>query len=109
MTGRPPRQLFLERQTYRRRRMMDAARLLPLLGAALLAVPLLWPQPAPESGGEGGVAMSAAIAYVFTVWAGLIGLSVLFGFFSRRLGRPDNRPAPESDPVPESRTDPAGD
>ena len=36
--------VFLERQSYRRRRLMDVARLLPILGAALFAVPLLWPR-----------------------------------------------------------------
>lgn len=61
--------LFLERGTYRRRRMMDAVRLLPLLGLALWLVPLLWPLP------EDSVAplpMSVALRYVFGVWAGLI-------------------------------------
>ncbi len=110
MTGRAPRQMFLERQTYRRRRMMDAARLLPLFGAALLMVPLLWPQPAPDAvGAGGGVPMSAAIAYVFGVWAGLIGLSVLFGLFARRLTRPDTRPDAPPDARPDTRPDPRPD
>jgi hypothetical protein len=75
-----PPPVFLERQSYRRRRLMDAARLLPILGAALFAVPLLWP-----SGDElGGVPTSVAIRYVFGVWAGLIVVSVLFGVASRR-------------------------
>jgi len=110
MTGRAPRQVFLERQTYRRRRMMDAARLLPLLGAALLAVPLLWPQPASDTvGADGAVPMSAAIAYVFGVWAGLIGLSVLFGLFARHLTRSDTRSDTRPDPTPEPGNDPAPD
>lgn len=75
-----PPPVFLERQSYRRRRLMDAARLLPILGAALFAVPLLWPSVgAPES-----VPTSVAIRYVFGVWAGLIVISVLFGIAARR-------------------------
>ncbi|WP_170473415.1 hypothetical protein [Ruegeria arenilitoris] len=74
--------LFLERQSYRRRRLMDAARLLPFLGAALLAVPLLWPD---ESDGTGAVPLSAAIFYIFACWAVLILINVVFGFAARRL------------------------
>ncbi|KAA2313150.1 hypothetical protein DL237_15480 [Pseudooceanicola sediminis] len=39
-----PGPLFLERRGYRQRRMTDAARVLPMLGLVLLAMPLLWPQ-----------------------------------------------------------------
>ncbi len=74
--------LFLERQSYRRRRLTDAARLLPFLGAALLALPLLWPD---DSGGTGAVPLSAAIYYIFACWAVLIVISVVFGFAARRL------------------------
>jgi hypothetical protein len=110
MTGRASRQVFVERQTYRRRRMMDAAHLLPLFGAALLMVPLLWPQPAPDAvGAGGGVPMSAAIAYVFGVWAGLIGLSVLFGLFARHLTRPDPRPGVRPGTRTDARPDPGKD
>ena len=76
--------VFLERHSYRRRRLMDMARLLPLLGVGLLLVPLLWP----EAGAQGArpVPMSKAITYVFSVWAGLIGGAVLFGLAARRWG-----------------------
>ena len=64
----PPRSpLFVERQIYRRRRLMDAARLLPLLGVMLWLVPLLW-RDAPG----GGVATSGALVYIFGVWALLV-------------------------------------
>ena len=79
-TARPS--IFLERQSYRRRRLTDAARLLPFLGAALLALPLLWPD---QSGGEGAVQLSAAIFYIFICWGALIVISVIFGFAARRL------------------------
>ena len=44
---RPTRPLFLARHGYRRRRIMDAARVLPILGGFLFFLPLLWR-------GEGG-------------------------------------------------------
>lgn len=65
--SRPRRALFLERRTYRRRRQMDAARLLPILGATLWCVPLLW-----SNSGAGTVPTSQAIIYVFGVWCLLI-------------------------------------
>ncbi len=75
----PP--VFLERQSYRRRRLLDAARLLPILGCALFAVPLLWPRgPADDAA---PVSASAASLYVFSVWAGLIVLAALFGRLAR--------------------------
>ena len=60
---------------------MDAARLLPLLGALLFAVPLLWPGPetAAQDDAASMVAMSDAIIYIFAVWATLILACVAFG------------------------------
>jgi hypothetical protein len=69
---RPKRPLFLARAPYRRRRLRDAARLLPVLGAFLLVLPLLW---APEA----QVSLSSGdVVYFFTVWLGLIGLAAAF-------------------------------
>ncbi len=84
--------VFLERQSYRRRRLTDAARLLPILGAALFAVPLLWP-----IGGEEAdpVPMSAAISYIFICWIALILAGAAFGFAARRLV---TREAEEAEP-----------
>lgn len=67
---RPP--LFVERQTYRRRRLMDAARVLPALGLFLWWVPLLWGQSQTET-----VATSSAVLYIFGVWVVLIVAAVL--------------------------------
>lgn len=78
--------VFLERETYRRRRIMDAARLLPILGLALFAIPLLWPTPADVAASGEPVPMSAAVLYVFGVWAFLIVLAFLFGLKSRGWG-----------------------
>ncbi|HBS49267.1 MAG TPA: hypothetical protein DEA05_03885 [Rhodobacteraceae bacterium] len=88
--SRRPQPVFLERQGYRRRRLADAARLLPILGAALLAVPLLWPR---ADAPGGGVPMSTAFLYVFGVWAGLIALAAGFGLRARRrVGRGEDSP-----------------
>ena len=76
--GKPP--VFLERQSYRRRRVMDGARVLPFLGALLWLVPLLW-QEDPEQ----GVRSSAVIVYLFGVWLLLV---LLAGFIAWALGRP---------------------
>ena len=91
----PPRTtqaLFLERQSYRRRRLVDVARLLPLLGVLLLLVPLLWP----VKGGGSGTSMSTAITYVFAVWAMLIIGAALFGIAARRWGGDTRRADSES-------------
>nr|WP_236545162.1 hypothetical protein [Tropicimonas marinistellae] len=55
---------------------MDAARLLPLLGAILMLLPMIW---AP---GEG---TSSGVVYLFLVWAGLI---VVAAYLERRLSEP---------------------
>ena len=65
--------VFLERQSYRRRRLGDAAKLLPILGAVLILMPVLWSDDARTAGG---------ILYLFFVWALLI---VVVAFLSRHL------------------------
>ncbi|NKX73425.1 hypothetical protein HGG73_04545 [Rhodobacteraceae bacterium R_SAG3] len=71
---------FVERRTYRRRRLMDIARLAPLIGALLFLVPLLWPEQHLSEGGghDAGSSMSTAMIYIFGVWIGLILFSVAF-------------------------------
>ena len=84
--SRKPRPLFLERRSYRRRRMADAARVLPLLGFVLVLVPILWlpaESPTPDTV-RGGV-------YLFTVWFGLILVAFVL---SRMLGDEDDRRPP---------------
>ena len=65
-----PTSEFLERRSYRRRRLMDAVRLLPIVGLMLLMLPLFWPS-VPDDGTT-AIAMSTAVVYVFFVWLVLI-------------------------------------
>lgn len=80
--------LFLERSTYRQRRLRDAARFLPVLGAFLFLVPLLWPQ-----GEAGGIPTSRVSLYIFGAWAGLI---VAAAMIARRL-RSEGEPGAPAD------------
>lgn len=59
------RPVFLERQTYRRRRIMDAARVLPVAGFVLILLPVLW------SRGDGTVIAGEAL-YLFALWFVLV-------------------------------------
>ena len=81
--------LFLARAVYRRRRLRDAARLLPFLGVLLLLLPAL--------GREGGRGSEAAI-YVFAVWAVLILAAALLapGLAAPEPDQPPS-PSPEDD------------
>ena len=95
VTRRASQAVFLERQSYRRRRLLDLARLLPLLGVLLLLIPLLWPgadSTGHTSGGDQAMPMSGAISYVFAVWAALILGAVLFGIGARRWGGENRHP-----------------
>ena len=66
---RPSAPLFLARAVYRKRRLRDAARLLPVLGLFLLLVPGLWTDvPTVPSSGFDWV-------YILAVWAGLIAIA----------------------------------
>lgn len=62
---------FLARDTYRRRRLIDALRILPVLGALLFLVPML---------GAGQTERSTALAglYLFGVWVALIVTAAAF-------------------------------
>ena len=77
---KPPRSpQFLARETYRMRRLMDAARFLPVLGVVLVLLPLMRHSAqteAPPTASEG--------VYLFLVWFGLIAGAFLL---SRGLSR----------------------
>ncbi|MEE9426898.1 MAG: hypothetical protein V3V25_02005 [Paracoccaceae bacterium] len=75
--------LFVAQDGYRLRRAKDAARLLPVLGAILILMPILW----------GGGATRLGIVFVFAVWSGLI---IGAFFLSRRLKNSDANPAKDT-------------
>lgn len=88
--ARPPEPMYLERQTYRRRRLEDAARFLPWLGAVLLIFPALW-----ADGGPADAPGTAARGlYIFTAWAVLVLVAALL---SRRLMRQDRSGGPKEE------------
>ena len=81
-TDMPPEQeaIIAEKRSYRRRRMADAARLLPVFGVALFSIPLLW------SGADEGTSTTSAMLYIFGIWAVLAATSAAI---SRHL-RPED-------------------
>lgn len=70
--GKP---VFLERQTYRRHRLIDASRLTPVIGAFLFFIPLLWELGSQPPGDSGFLA--ERMVYLFVVWFGLVILAAL--------------------------------
>lgn len=74
----PEEPLFLARGSYRRRRLQDAARLLPWLGVFLFALPLLWTD----------ARTTVGLIYLFAAWIVLIGLTLAL---ARRLSPDDRR------------------
>lgn len=80
--------LFLERESYRRRRLADAARLLPVAGLIAVILPVLWLRPDGE-----GLNIAAEAVYLFALWGVLIALSTAL---SRALMA--NPPPRRSDP-----------
>jgi hypothetical protein len=68
--GRP---VFLARAPYRRRRLRDAARLLPVFGVVLLLLPLLWSS---EAGAQR--LTSGDVIYFFGLWTMLVLVAAAF-------------------------------
>lgn len=88
----PEARLFLERQSYRRRRMMDAVRMLPLLCAVLwLMVPTMWPN---TPTGEAQTALSSAIWYLFVIW--VLAITASFALW-RRIRNHDDASVSKAD------------
>ena len=79
--------MFLGRDSYRQRRVRDAARMLPVLGVVLFLLPLLWER------GEDGARNARALIYIFGVWTLL---AVLAFWLSRHL-RPDQNDVDRED------------
>ena len=82
--GKPA--VFLERANYRLRRLGDAARCLPVLGAVLWLIPLLW-----ERSGDAAQSNANMLTYIFVIWVVLI---ILAAVLARVL--PDNDPKPDT-------------
>ncbi|MEM9854909.1 MAG: hypothetical protein AAF841_10725 [Pseudomonadota bacterium] len=64
--------VFLERPNYRRRRLYDAARIVPVFGGVLIMLPLLWPLE-----GEDRVSTGDAFLFIFGIWALMIVLAAV--------------------------------
>ncbi len=76
--------MFLERRSYRLRRMKDAVRFLPVLGLGLWMVPLLWPVQRDTD----PMLLSAALRYIFGIWALLV--LVAWALWRRTREAPDD-------------------
>jgi hypothetical protein len=99
--SRAPSPLFLERESYRRRRLMDGARILPVLGLVLFLLPALWRRPGePNTAGEA--------LYLFAVWAALILAAALLARPLRRTEAPHPPAPPEAPPPPPQLPEAAG-
>ncbi|MEL7255562.1 MAG: hypothetical protein AAGL23_15405 [Pseudomonadota bacterium] len=83
--------LFVQQRTYRRRRMADAARMLPILGGILFLIPALWV-------GTQGISTASVMVYLFVVWAALAGIA---GVLSRRLAPEEDDPKDKDTPTAE--------
>lgn len=87
--------LFLARRPYRQRRVMDAARLLPLAGIVLFLLPVIWSANPFRAGSTAGGGL-----YLFAVWAGLIAAAAIFGHWLARIAAeetPADLPPPEEE------------
>nr|WP_319251895.1 hypothetical protein [uncultured Celeribacter sp.] len=87
--------LYLPPASYRRRRLIDALRLLPFLMFFLWLLPLLWGGDSIDSPRGGG---SAAFVHIFVVWA--LGIALAFAV-ARKLQRGEAGAQSESKPAPE--------
>jgi len=74
MSQPPKPPLFLQRASYRQRRLRDAARLIPCIGVILWLLPLAWPV---ASQGEGESVGASGLLYIFGVWFLLILVSAI--------------------------------
>lgn len=84
--------LFLAPQSYRQRRLRDAARLLPILAGFLIILPMLWGEETSDIRNTGSDGI-----YLFAVWLFLI---VVAALLARRL-------SVEADAAPPSARPPA--
>ena len=99
--------LFLARESYRRRRVIDAARLLPVFGTVLFLVPILWDLAGPHATDpEASPRLAQRGLYLFAVWGGLILVAAVLAARLRPVAGPDPDPAAPEPPVVPGVTDP---
>ena len=87
---RPGTPLFLAKAGYRRRRLHDAARLVPVFGAFLIFLPILWAEgdtPAHQTAFDG--------IYLFAIWGALIAGAALLAPGLSRTVEADQPPVTE--------------
>ena len=91
MTPPPDRRLFLGRLAYRRQRMIDATRMVPVAFAILVIVPPLW-RPAAFS-------FATGVLWLGGGWLVTIAITAaLNSAIGRTPGDPDPDPQPPTDP-----------
>ncbi len=95
MSQRPRSPEFLERSTYRLRRLMDAARFLPVFGFILLLLPLMR-----DTDGTDVPRAAQEAVYLFLIWIGLVLAAFLMSLGLRRA-----LTTPLSDTPPQSPED----
>ena len=66
---------FLARKPYRKRRLRDLFKALPIIAAVLFCVPLLWPT---------GFSNGTAVLYVFGIWLFLVIVACLLAYATRQ-------------------------
>jgi hypothetical protein len=82
------RPLFLARQSYRRRRLHDMARLLPVFGTFLMILPMLWGED------DSDIRNTASDGlYLLITWIGLI---IVAAALSRGLRAQEDEASPPS-------------
>ena len=96
----PPRgTVFLERDSYRRRRIMDGARILPVAGFVLILLPVLWSF-------NSGANIAAEAVYLFVLWSALIVVAAILSG-PLRSGLKREKLPPVSPATPATGPDPA--
>lgn len=85
--------LYLARSSYRRRRLVDAQRLIPIFLFLLYLLPLVWGGPGDGDPIGGGV---RGYVHIFTIWLGAI---VAAALIARALMR-DETPGDTDDVLP---------
>lgn len=78
--AREARTIFLARRSYRRRRLMDLARLMPFAAAVLFLLPVAW---------GGTLSTASGMIYIFGAWGALI---VFAALLSGPVGRAEADP-----------------